>query len=1161
MAKAIVDKNGVATPTKKKKLVNKKPISKTKSLTKAVTIANGHPKDQKKQQKQPAHPKKRELEVGANDNDDDDEADEEKEAIKKPKSEKANDEDKPALSIKDIIPAVFGIFSNLQSGRLSQNNLNRLVNLLRNEPDDAKRLATCSYTLKRLVRATGSDDMQSVSQSAANIHCILTSVPNIDIYDLLETMKRDLPVSSGIGGKQKKGKTDSLASVGQVITVYTIMQTPYFKNAEPKLLTALYTILIGQLKGREYLASMSANILADSFTQLNASVFESHVWSQLKSVILLPIAKQKIYLFDLLLAAYFQKILSRNQLESALSLKNFEDVFELYLNSSISQNANAYKRFAKFLIQKEQAKLLKQWQKYVDDKIVTANNSRFKMCALQIITYVLLYCNESSDQRIIVELFSPNVLEMLFNELQSAKRKRSEKTKASHLELKAIFPQLEAILLLFYKSKVSQDDVKVQILMRLLDNAVRLESVIHLPKYIEQLINELSPDGVYKVYSYFRDLLFKESVSKSCRIYCLGRLNAILARDGLTDENRKTEMLQMLYMATFNVNYEQKPCSQANACEFNELKGTHFRAMFYNNLLKEARSLEDLLPQLNFFTSRVIKEFANSENETKLRCGPRSAEQKGTWKAIENIILEAKKQKNTDKLKQTLDGLILFVSLTQLSGDPRLVTVLKDLIQCKVFATSKEKSKKTLDVSWKEVLTDSLLVLNLQNEQFWRKFINLVLASVIEHLEEQHLEQILAVLDMRKNPLSKNENEDEDADDDEEEDDEEDESEASSDEDSSEDEDDENEKDDEETEKEENEVEEDDTENARLEELRESVRLALTKDMANNDDDDNDGASSVDWNDVDEAEGERLNAALERSFQAFKPKTAKSEAKRRPTKSERINSTTLMHFRIRALDMLEVFVSKKPEIEIILDIIQSVFQVYMSCSIGPHAKEQQLREASIKLMRKIINQTITYKPEQDKSIILEVIEQLMATASTKIENDDQKKPQQQHQPKAEIEVMQWRDKFLAHLVSQFTSSKNATKIPVWPLLEGYIVEWISRRKTSLTLASFEAIFNTNWPGVAHVANAMSSHLLSDATRSQRRYQILKLLSDHSNRFNLIYKNYPKALDQLHQQIIEYTELALDKSDFQKSKEGKLLSKILAQGTDPKCRELIEKIAK
>lgn len=203
----------------------------------------------------------------------------EDEAVKPAKIVKVSAEDQPteekentpnnALKLSDINKAVFVVFKKLQTSPLSQKIINSLIVLLRDDTNIPQRTATCSYVLKRLIRSTGADDIKSVAQAASYIHCILSSVPGIDALEVLATLKKDLAV-----GSQQKGKEDTLAAVGQLVTAFCIVQTPQFmEEPNPKLVASVYEILVSQLKGREYLVSMCSDILAGSFKKVGRASY------------------------------------------------------------------------------------------------------------------------------------------------------------------------------------------------------------------------------------------------------------------------------------------------------------------------------------------------------------------------------------------------------------------------------------------------------------------------------------------------------------------------------------------------------------------------------------------------------------------------------------------------------------------------------------------------------------------------------------------------------------------------------------------------------------------------------------------------------------------------------------------------------------------------
>lgn len=406
------------------------------------------------------------------------------------------------------------------------------------------------------------------------------------------------------------------------------------------------------------------------------------------------------------------------------------------------------------------------------------------------------------------------------------------------------------------------------------------------------------------------------------------------------------------------------------------------------------------------------------------------------------------------------------------------------------------------ELGWEDVLTDVLIQLMLQTGCYWRDFVNAVGGAVMPKLGVNNLEQILDVLDMSKNPLGKKQMGEE-----EDEDDEEDEEEETS---SGEDDDDDSD-------------EEEEDEATQLEVIREKVRVALSKDE---DDDANNDASSVDWNDVDEAEGERLNMALETAFHAFKPKGGKPKQQ---TKSERIDSTTLLHFRIRVLDLVELFVRAQPKMEVLVNAILTVYQV---CNVASaDRKMKSLTDASKKLLLSLLQTRIDYGKDEnpDKTVILEAIKQFISEESKEDYNDDREYPpklrkgekqQPQQQRRVNADVAEVRSKCVAYLIGQF-NTPNMTKSKVWPVLQNYLQEWVRRRDSPYTLGSFDSLFACNWIGIPYLAQSFVNLLLTKTTRKLRCSQILVLLDKNCQRIATVLENHKKTAMELQASLKQY----------------------------------------
>ncbi|XP_017095094.2 myb-binding protein 1A [Drosophila bipectinata] len=1054
-----------------------------------------------------------------------------------PSDEKENTPTNP-MKLSDINKAVFGVFKKMQKTPLSQKIINSLIVLLRDDTNIPQRTATCAYVLKRFVRSTGADDIQAVSLAASYIHCILSSVPGIDALEVLATMRKDLAV-----GSQQKGKEDTLAAVGQMVTAYSILQTPQFvEEPDPKLVAAVYEILVSQLKGREYLVLMCSDIIADSFKTLPDKLFMEHVWPLLQRPLNKPLSGLKVNTCDILLSVHLEypSILVREQLLVSLwtNEPQYAELFELYIAGSTIHSDGVYSRLARFIASGGQ-EVLSAWQQFVDAKQPIKFNSA-KACIIQVLGHIILnYDNE--DEQPILDLFTPTTIQFLIQELSSVKSDKSHVKKPSQQELRDIVLKFEGILLIAFEQHLKKEETKLQLLQKFLAEKIQLDWVISLPRFSHQVIACLGVESLKTLFEFYQTKLTNLSdEDKSIGTHCLNQLHFILQNSELAEKEskwRNKQLRQLMVAALFHLDGSLEPCLASEASLFSRQCSARCEEIFLNCLLHKCPGLPALVQLLRKNFVYLNKQLAKDNAENKL-LHPRDKALLKAWPEVEKLLKEPSDE--SDDVAQSFEALIYFVAIALCTKSTLPFIVLDDLIICRKNALGKveEKPDSPDDASedkpeWQDVLTDALLQMLLQTGHFWREFVNLIVSSVIPQLRNNNLEQILEVLNMNKNPLSKNDEDDDSYD------------EESDDENSS------SEDEDGEDQEADDKDSDEDGDETYLAQIRESVRLALEGDGQVDDD-----GSSVDWNDVDEAQGQRLNAALERSFQLYKPKSAKAQAKQGPTKSERIDITSLMHFRIRALDLLDLFTTHKPTQGVILDVLLCAFQVFRYSVL--HSKHQPIQEASLKLLKKVLAKNINFESNPDKSPILEAIEQLLTTGE-KTDDDDNEKNKQQTSRKSKAEITAWRDKCFAYLVNQGSMNEDPKKSAVWPQLVKLLDLWVANRNTILSLGSFEALFQAGqWAGVAPLAVLLVSHLDLDKTRSLRRAQILKLFAGQFRRLEgALQDEGSDDAKEFEQHLVRYVT-QLEESDKYSAKELELLQKILTQGGEKRA-QLLEKI--
>lgn len=118
-----------------------------------------------------------------------------------------------------------------------------------------------------------------------------------------------------------------------------------------------------------------------------------------------------------------------------------------------------------------------------------------------------------------------------------------------------------------------------------------------------------------------------------------------------------------------------------------------------------------------------------------------------------------------------------------------------------------------------------------------------------------------------------------------------------------------------------------------------------------------DDQGSVDLNDMTEEEGKQLDAALSAAFKGIK-KTSPSATKK--SKSHRIQTTTVMHFRIRVLDLIEIYLQNKPTQLVTIEIMLNLFNMIEFCN------ENDLKPLQNKVEKLLLKLTAIKQFENDE---------------------------------------------------------------------------------------------------------------------------------------------------------------------------------------------------
>ena len=265
-----------------------------------------------------------------------------------------------------------------------------------------------------------------------------------------------------------------------------------------------------------------------------------------------------------------------------------------------------------------------------------------------------------------------------------------------------------------------------------------------------------------------------------------------------------------------------------------------------------------------------------------------------------------------------------------------------------------------------------------------------------------------------------------------------------------------------------------------------------------------DDMDSVDLNDLTEEEGRKLDEALGNAFKAMKKASpgAAGGSQAKKSKSYRVQTTTVMHFRIRVLDLLEIYLQQPtPSLLIAIEIMLALYDMLEFC-VSDELKPLQTK------VEKVLNKLTalkSYKCDDDLTesnmvnFIRSIVEKKTPVVSFDINN-------------------KLKNKCIVFLIAssqklQLTGNNLSTVLSV---CEEYVQEFIKSRNPIVNITLLSEIVKLRWPAVWQLAFCLAEHGLNAQTRTFRRIQVVEILQ-------VLYKN-----NDLHRSQMEATSKYLKK---------------------------------
>ncbi|XP_011211843.2 myb-binding protein 1A [Bactrocera dorsalis] len=1012
----------------------------------------------------------------------------------------------------------------------------QLLQQLSKTKEAEKRQKELTYTLKRLVRGCGAATNTSRAGFYTGLVALLKAFDEheITLENIFSTMQKELSVGATVANKD-----DADAVVGKILVCGALQQSGRLDNLQNnEHLERIINTLLQSTKQRSYHASLAYALLIELIEKISAKEFSAVVWPLLQIELQRAWPKQTLQTVHCLIAVQrkFPNIVNAKFLKAhfgnadLLNADSYAHLYRLFWEHNNMQQLThpAFELFGACLATSNNLKSF--WTQQVDAGLETSNKLR-ELITLKIATDVFNSWQQTQEtakkQIVVADLLSPNFMRLLVEGLKNQKQKKDETLKAFYDDF---FEALVGCC-----TKLADDEQLVDVIRRL----ILPPGLFGIEKYtstrvVHQLINALGTTGVKQLNLLYRDIFLgtkaKNADNASETWLNFERMNAgfmlqhLLAHKAVRQEYdwREQQLRFLLTCGIFHVTESAVICKKEAASAFSNDFGEQCKNMFYTSMqsrlldLKQEKQL--LLKLVQYCNERVEQKHASKSfrikqyDESLLKY----------WRQMHAAVSVAetsgkKKEKSkphktvadSDKLELVFQILLLNMGL-QLFREPEMAgPAIEDLLKCMQRIKEKHKSKQKAkggvktaegeseEPEWIEVVVDLFLHLLSQNAIALRNIVNALFPHLCDSLNLTAVHQILAVLDMKDghNPLSAH-GEESDDDEDNEEDSADEESktkltngkagsDAASDSDADEDDDGDDDEDDDDEDDDDDDADEDEDEEATsADKLRNAVSQALMEHggMPTAADDDDDMAS-IDLNDMSEEQGRKLDEALAEAFKAMR-KTGGGGAAAKKSKSYRVKITTVMHFRIRVLDLLEIYLQQQPPLLIAIEIMLALYNMLPYC-VGDELKPLQTK------VEKVLQKLTTLKC--DTADVQE--DELVAFIRLIVE---------QKSPATAFEVMnKMRNKciiFLVNNANKIAAEKSVECKKVLTLCQEYIQEFLQSRNPSVNITLLSDIFRLRWTGVWNLAVTLTHDGLNMKTRAFRRIQIYEILE-------VLYKNH------------------------------------------------------
>lgn len=237
---------------------------------------------------------------------------------------------------------------------------------------------------------------------------------------------------------------------------------------------------------------------------------------------------------------------------------------------------------------------------------------------------------------------------------------------------------------------------------------------------------------------------------------------------------------------------------------------------------------------------------------------------------------------------------------------------------------------------------------------------------------------------------------------------------------------------------------------------------------------------SIDLNDMDDKEAARLDNAISMAFKTMGLKFGGKKT----TKAERITQTSVMHFRIRVLDLLEIYLKGKPSLAITLEILLELISM---SELSRANKDLQPLFCRIERVLKMLLSLREFSSvdEVTEENLVDLLDSLLSRKVDAAAFDSHNKL-----------VTKCCAFLITAIEALHKSSKVTTSSPFYIFLEQNLCALLQKKKNFvLNMSTFNDIMKIRWHGVWLLAQSGSKNglLVEHNAKAIRRVQVLEML--------------------------------------------------------------------